>query len=58
MELLAALLGGVDADANDSRVQQICELGGAPVRDFLKDMAIVDDRFQGLVKKLEPKLSA
>lgn len=58
MELLAALLGGVEADANDSRVQQICELGGEPVRDFLTDMATVDDRFQGLVKKLEPKLSA
>lgn len=58
MELLAALLGGAEADANDSRVQQICELGGEPVRDFLEDMAIVDDRFRGLVKKLEPKLSA
>lgn len=58
MELLAALLGGVEADANDSRVQQICELGGAPVRGFLEDMAKVDDRFKGLVTKLEPKLSA
>jgi len=57
MELLAALLGGVEADANDSRVQQICELGGQPVRDFLNDMAAVDDRFRGLVKKLEQKLS-
>lgn len=57
MELLAALLGGVEADANDSRVQQICELGGEPVRDFLKDMASADDRFLGFVKKLEPKLS-
>lgn len=57
MELLAALLGGVEADSNDSRVQQVCELGGEPVRDFLKDMAATDDRFQGLVKKLEPRLS-
>jgi hypothetical protein len=38
MELLAALIAGSDADALDTRVQQICELGGTAVNDFLEDM--------------------
>ncbi|KWI07875.1 ATP-binding protein [Burkholderia ubonensis] len=38
MVLLASLLAGTDADARDARVQQICELGGVPVTDFLKQM--------------------
>ena len=39
MELLAALLAGTDTDPNDSRIKQICELGGNEVTDFLDQMS-------------------
>jgi hypothetical protein len=54
MELLAALLAGADADANDSRVQLVCELGGEPVRSFLEQMAENEPRLREIVAKLTP----
>ncbi|POZ61985.1 ATP-binding protein [Chromobacterium alticapitis] len=54
MDLLAALLSGTDADANDARIQQICELGGKPVRDFLVQMSDNNTVLSDLVKKLGP----
>lgn len=38
MDLLAALLAGSDSSATDARVQQICQLGGDVVNDFLTTM--------------------
>lgn len=38
MILLAGLLAGTEADSQDARVQQICELGGDSVKDFLTQM--------------------
>lgn len=52
MELLAALLAGSNADPNDARVQQICELGGATVRDFLADMSLRDPELKDIVNRL------
>lgn len=52
MELIAALLAGNEADASDSRVQQICELGGKPVTDFLSQMSARDPALRTLVEKL------
>ncbi|MBC3937000.1 ATP-binding protein [Undibacterium sp. CY7W] len=54
MELLAALLAGSEADQSDSRVQQICELGGAPVKNFLKDMSKSTPELSILIEKLSP----
>lgn len=54
MQLLAALLAGSEADQMDSRVQQICELGGAPVKAFLKDMSKSTPELLTLVEKLSP----
>ncbi|MFA6052617.1 MAG: ATP-binding protein [Methylobacter sp.] len=54
MELLAALLAGAEANHMDARVQQICELGGAPVQGFLKDMSKTTPELQDLVKRLSP----
>lgn len=39
MILLAGLLAGTEADSQDARVQQICELGGDTVKDFLAQMS-------------------
>ncbi|WP_151867940.1 ATP-binding protein [Acinetobacter soli] len=52
MELLAALLAGSDADANDARVKQICELGGEPVTDFLTSMSKNNPDLDSIMKKL------
>ena len=54
MDLLAALLAGAEADAGDSRVQLITELGGTVVRDFLQQMATHDPRLAATVAKLTP----
>ena len=53
MVLLSGLLAGTDADPNDSRVKQICELGGQEVTDFLEHMAEKDDGLKDLVQKLQ-----
>lgn len=55
MELLASLLAGSEADHRDSRVVQICELGGEPVRQFLDDMSSRDPALKKIVSKLNPK---
>lgn len=52
MELIAALLAGSDADANDSRVRQICELGGEAVTGFLSKMSERDPVLRELVSQL------
>jgi hypothetical protein len=52
MQLLAALLAGTEADAQDSRVQQICELGGDTVKEFLKMMSATSPELAHLVNKL------
>lgn len=52
MVLLAGLLAGTDADAKDARVQQICQLGGEPVSDFLKSMAEQNEDLERLAKQL------
>lgn len=52
MKLLAALLAGADADPNDSRVKQICELGGKPVQDFLIAMSNTAPELKHIVEKL------
>lgn len=52
MALLASLLAGTDADARDARVQQICELGGVPVRDFLKQMGTTSPELEHLATQL------
>ncbi len=52
MELLAALLAGSNADPADSRVQQICELGGPTVRDFLSEMSKRDSELNDIVARL------
>lgn len=54
MELLAALLAGSEADKMDARVQQICELGGAPVKAFLESMSKTTPELLTLVEKLSP----
>ncbi|MCF7221605.1 ATP-binding protein [Marilutibacter chinensis] len=55
MELIAALLAGNEADAQDSRVQQICELGGEAVTSFLAQMSARDPALRELVEKLSVK---
>lgn len=55
MELIAALLAGNEADAQDSRVQQICELGGDAVTGFLAQMSARDPALRDLVEKLSVK---
>jgi hypothetical protein len=54
MELLAALLAGSESNHMDARVQQICELGGEPVKAFLKDMSKTTPELLTLVEKLSP----
>jgi hypothetical protein len=51
MELLAALLAGTEADKQDARVQQICELGGKPVESFLIAMSKNTPQLAELTKK-------
>lgn len=52
MHLLAALLAGTEADARDARVQQICELGGTPVKEFLDQMAQHSEELRELTRDL------
>ncbi|WP_257803390.1 ATP-binding protein [Burkholderia glumae] len=52
MVLLASLLAGTDADAQDARVQQICELGGVPVQDFLAQMSLSSPELERLGAQL------
>ncbi len=52
MQLLAALLAGSNPNPQDSRVQQICELGGKEVVDFLKQMSETNDDLKALMDKL------
>lgn len=51
MELLAALLAGSDADKQDARVLQICELGGTSVENFLSDMSKNTPQLAALTSK-------
>ncbi|WP_171430075.1 ATP-binding protein [Acinetobacter lactucae] len=53
MELLAALLAGSDANANDARVRQICELGGDSVTDFLTSMSDKNPDLSAIMKRLD-----
>lgn len=55
MELIAALLAGNEADGQDSRVQQICDLGGEAVTGFLAHMSERDPALRDLVAKLSVK---
>ncbi|MDO5541748.1 MAG: ATP-binding protein [Acinetobacter sp.] len=52
MELLSALLAGSDTNPQDARVQQICELGGSEVMDFLTRMSSNNDDLKSIVQKL------
>jgi hypothetical protein len=55
MELLAALLAGTEADKRDARVQQICELGGRPVEEFLQSMSATTPQLASIVARLSPQ---
>lgn len=55
MELLAAILAGTNADPHDSRITQICELGGAPVTAFLESMSANNEDLRSLVSHLNVK---
>jgi hypothetical protein len=55
MELLAALLAGSDADEDDARVQQICELGGKTVTAYLQEMRERVPELEDLFQKLALK---
>lgn len=55
MDLLAAILAGTSADAADARVQQICDLGGAPVTGFLQRMGERNEEIRDLVTRLNVK---
>lgn len=52
MELLSALLAGSDTNPQDARVQQICELGGSEVMEFLERMSTNNDDLKSIVNKL------
>jgi RecB family endonuclease NucS len=54
MVLLSALLAGSEAHAEDPRVQQICELGGQPVLEFLTQMSEKDPALRELVQQFPP----
>ncbi|OOD20917.1 MULTISPECIES: ATP-binding protein [Acinetobacter] len=53
MELLAALLAGSDANASDTRVKQICELGGDAVQDFLTSMSTNNPDLLSIMQKMK-----
>lgn len=53
MHLLSALLAGSDATADDRRVQQICELGGDSVLDFLSQMSEKNDDLKDIMVRLK-----
>ncbi|MGE8542732.1 MAG: ATP-binding protein [Acinetobacter johnsonii] len=56
MQTLATIMAGHDVNPTDARVQQICELGGEPVQQFLLQMANNNDDLARVINKLEPKL--
>ncbi|BCM24155.1 ATP-binding protein [Methyloradius palustris] len=55
MELLAALLAGSETDKQDARVQQICQLGGKPVEEFLIAMSQHTPQLALIMDKLSPQ---
>lgn len=52
MDLLTALLVGTDPFGDDARIQQVCELGGQAVRDFLTQMSAREPQLRDLVNRL------
>lgn len=54
MGLLTALLVGTDPVGDDARIQQVCELGGQAVQDFLTQMSVREPLLRELVSKLKP----
>lgn len=54
MDLLSALLVGTDPYGDDSRIQQVCELGGQAVQDFLTQMSDREPLLRDLVTRLKP----
>jgi len=58
MQILATILAGSDVNPQDPRVQQICELGGASVQNFLTQMAKNNDELDSVMKKLTPNLKS
>ncbi|MDU8429893.1 ATP-binding protein [Pseudomonas syringae pv. actinidifoliorum] len=54
MDLLSALLVGTDPVPDDARIEQVCELGGKAVQDFLTQMSEREPMLRDLVSKLKP----
>lgn len=54
MDLLTALLVGTDPVGDDARIQQVCELGGQAVQDFLTQMSAREPLLRDLVNRLKP----
>jgi hypothetical protein len=54
MDLLTALLVGTDPVGDDARIQQVCELGGQAVQDFLTQMSEREPLLRELVNRLKP----
>jgi len=54
MDLLTALLVGTDPVGDDARIQQVCELGGQAVQEFLAQMSEREPLLRDLVNKLKP----
>lgn len=53
MQLLGGLLAGADADPNDVRVRQVCDLGGHSVTGFLAQMAKTSPELDEIVKAVK-----
>ncbi|MEJ5136969.1 MULTISPECIES: ATP-binding protein [Acinetobacter] len=58
MQTLATILAGNDVSPTDPRVQQICQLGGEPVQQFLNQMAKTNEDLAQIMSKLDPKLKS
>ncbi|MFY2513291.1 ATP-binding protein [Acinetobacter soli] len=56
MQILATILAGSDVNPADPRVQQICQLGGDTVQDFLTQMAKNNEELNSVMKRLKPQL--
>ncbi|EMI6045536.1 DNA mismatch repair protein [Acinetobacter baumannii] len=56
MQILATILAGHDVNPSDPRVQQICQLGGEAVQDFLGQMAKNNEELDSIMRKLQPTL--
>ncbi|MCZ2152552.1 MAG: hypothetical protein LC114_01415 [Bryobacterales bacterium] len=54
MDLLTALLVGTDPVGDDARIQQVCELGGQAVQEFLTQMSEREPLLRDLVNRLKP----